>query len=950
MNESSSQPPAPSGGDLILYQTEDGRTRLQVRLDGETVWLSLNQLADLFQRDKSVISKHIRNVFAEGELSPGATVAKFATVQREGGRSVEREIEFYNLDVIISVGYRVKSHRGTQFRIWATQRLREYIVKGFTMDDERLKNPPGKGQKDYFDEQLERIRDNLLLHALNRGAAHILVSNDEGVHRKASRIGIHAQVYRLDQIVAFVAGQREKPFKVPYGIRARYLHEFDVQKPFFDSLRAGYGASEFNRWYAKASAEHRKCWCIADDKAHDLKALCIYKQETSPAVTDDGVQLEGTVLKLCTLKVAESIRGRKVGERLLYTAFNYATENRVDHIYIHTNTERHEHLISLVQDYGFQKVGKYGEDDVYAKAMKPPTSEERFGALEYAIRHHPHFRDDATIQKFIVPIQPRYHEDLFPDISVFSTTLFGNEPSMFSPQSNTIKKAYLCHCKTNKVCESEAIQRLLMDNLPAGVVIVDPVTRCIERVNDYVAILFGTSSDQLVGQRCHSVLCPVSEGACPVCDLGGSVDNSERVMLRKDGSRLPILKTVKRIQINGQEKLLECFVDISERKQLEEKLLRSERMESVGRLAAGVSHDLNNILTPIILSAEMLRAVDEPGTRECLISSIEQCAQRGAAVVDQVLTFVRGTKGEPTTLQLNGIVSDMEKIMKETFPKNIAITSAIPSDLWPVKADSTQLHQVILNLCINARDAMPEGGKILITGENVEIDENFAAMSLNAKVGDYAMLKISDSGNGIPPANISKIFEPFFTTKETGKGTGLGLSTAIGIVRSHGGFVTVNSELGHGATFNVFLPRETGGVVEQRHFANMDFQPGNGETILLVEDEELISKVAAIVLEKNGYKVLAASSGAEALALYEKHANEIDLVITDIMLPEMDGLQLSRSLKKINPHARIIASTGQATEAQKSKLRALGVHVILHKPYDAKKLLATLHDTIHREE
>ena len=499
------------------------------------------------------------------------------------------------------------------------------------------------------------------------------------------------------------------------------------------------------------------------------------------------------------------------------------------------------------------------------------------------------------------------------------------------------------------LCESEAIQRLLMDNLPAGVVIVDPVTRCIERVNDYVAILFGTSSDQLVGQRCHSVLCPVSEGACPVCDLEGSVDNSERVMLRKDGSRLPILKTVKRIQINGQEKLLECFVDISERKQLEEKLLRSERMESVGRLAAGVSHDLNNILTPIILSAEMLRAVDEPETRECLISSIEQCAQRGAAVVDQVLTFVRGTKGELTTLPLNGIVSDMEKIMKETFPKNIAITSALPSDLWPVKADSTQLHQVLLNLCINARDAMPEGGNILITGENVEIDENFAAMSLNAKVGDYAVLKITDTGTGIAPAIISKIFEPFFTTKETGKGTGLGLSTAIGIVRSHGGFVTVSSELGHGATFNVFLPRETGGIVEQRRFANMDFQPGNGETILVVEDEELIAKVAAIVLEKNGYKVLAASSGAEALALYENHANEINVILTDIMMPEMDGLQLSRSLKKINPEAKIIASTGQATEAQKSKLRALGVHVILHKPYDAKKLLATLHEAIHEE-
>ena len=339
---------------------------------------------------------------------------------------------------------------------------RKAIVLSRVQQYNQIPSPPGLSPEDLdrygWAEGCDNDRiDNLLLHALNRGAVHVLVSNDEGVHRKASRIGIQAQVYRLDQIVAFVAGQREKPFKVPYGIRARYLHEFDVQKPFFDSLRAGYGASEFNRWYAKASAEHRNCWCIADDKARDLKALCIYKQETSPEVTDDGVQLEGAVLKLCTLKVAESIRGRKVGERLLYTAFNYATENRVDHIYIHTNTERHEHLISLVQDYGFQKVGKYREDDVYAKAMKPPTSEERLGALEYAIRHHPHFRDDVTIQKFIVPIQPRYHEDLFPDISAFSATLFGNEPSFFSPQSNTIKKAYLCHCKTTKVSEGDLL-------------------------------------------------------------------------------------------------------------------------------------------------------------------------------------------------------------------------------------------------------------------------------------------------------------------------------------------------------------------------------------------------------------------------------------------------------------------------------------------------------------
>jgi len=299
--------------------------------------------------------------------------------------------------------------------------------------------------------------DNLLLHALNRGAVHILVSDDKGIHRKAARTGIHAQVYRLDQIVALVEGQRQKPFKVPYGIRERYLHEFDVQKPFFDSLRAGYGASQFNLWYANSSSQHRKCWCVASKDASDLQALCIYKQEDTPVVTDCGIQLEGKVLKLCTLKVGETIRGKKVGERLLYTAFNYAIENHVDFIYVHMNANCHEHLNSLVQDYGFQLVGKYGGDEVYAKAMKPAVSAQPLQALEYAIQHHPHFRDDEAIQKFIVPIRPSYHENLFPDISDFSTTLFGNEPSFFSPQSNTIKKAYLCHSKTTRVAEGDLL-------------------------------------------------------------------------------------------------------------------------------------------------------------------------------------------------------------------------------------------------------------------------------------------------------------------------------------------------------------------------------------------------------------------------------------------------------------------------------------------------------------
>jgi PAS domain S-box-containing protein len=401
---------------------------------------------------------------------------------------------------------------------------------------------------------------------------------------------------------------------------------------------------------------------------------------------------------------------------------------------------------------------------------------------------------------------------------------------------------------------------------------------------------------------------------------------------------------------DAQHNLLGAVValrDITEHKQMEENLLRTQRMESIGTLASGVAHDLNNILTPIILFADMLRAAEQPDTRECFISTIEECANRGANVVKQVLTFARGVKGERTTLQLNRLVQDMEKIMHETFSKNITLTSSIPPELWPVKGDPTQIHQVILNLCINARDAMPEGGTLLISAANKKIDETFAAVMPDAKAGDYAMLAISDSGTGIPREIVDKIFDPFFTTKEVGKGTGLGLSTVLGIVRSHGGFVTVESNEGRGSTFKVFLPHETAGTAELKLVSHMETPKGSGETILVVDDEVCITQAIAMVLEENGFKVLIAVEGIDALALYREHANEIDLVLTDVMMPGMDGVALAGALKEINARVKIIASTGQATETRQAELQAIGVHVILRKPYDAKKLLTTLYDAIH---
>ena len=430
--------------------------------------------------------------------------------------------------------------------------------------------------------------------------------------------------------------------------------------------------------------------------------------------------------------------------------------------------------------------------------------------------------------------------------------------------------------------------------------------------------------------------------------LAGEVWHGEIINRRKDGSLYSEDMTITPMR-DRQGEITHFIVvkqDITERKQMEEKVLRTQRMESIGTLASGVAHDLNNILTPIILSADMLLSVKDPQIQEGLISSIAECAKRGANVVTQVLTFARGTKGERMTLELHRLVSEMDKVIRETFPRNITINSSIPSDLWLIKGDPTQIHQVLLNLCINARDAMPDGGTLLITGENARIGGNLTALAPDAKPGNYVKLTVTDNGIGIPQEIIEKIFDPFFTTKEVGKGTGLGLSTVTGIVRSHGGFITVQSDESQGSTFNVFFPRAADSVVEADPSAHPVVPRKQGETILVVDDEGLIAKVTSLLLKKNGYNTLTAAEGTEALSIYRNRQNEIKAVITDVMMPGMDGVNLARELKAINPEVKIIAFTGQATETRQAELRALGVKWILHKPFDPKNLLAALDDEL----
>ena len=385
--------------------------------------------------------------------------------------------------------------------------------------------------------------------------------------------------------------------------------------------------------------------------------------------------------------------------------------------------------------------------------------------------------------------------------------------------------------------------------------------------------------------------------------------------------------------------------DITQRKLAEHQLLRSQRMESIGTLAGGIAHDLNNILSPIMMSADMLKLKQPDADEARLLDVIKESAERGADLIKQVLGFARGLQGERIPVQLKHIIKDLVAVLKQTLPKSISIKYEIEPGLWTISADPTQMHQVLVNLCINARDAMQPGGLITIKARNVHLDENYARMNLDAKPGSYVLVTVSDTGSGMTPDIQERIFDPFFTTKEVGKGTGLGLSTALTIAKCHGGFINVYSEPGKGSRFSVYLP-VTGVTAEETEKAINSMPQGDGETILVVDDEQSIREITEATLQQFGYKVLTAPDGTEALAVFAKNSADIAAVLTDMAMPYMDGVVLVRALKKIDPKVKAIAMSGLINPEHAAELRELDVTSTLSKPFTAEDLLTVVKKTI----
>lgn len=500
--------------------------------------------------------------------------------------------------------------------------------------------------------------------------------------------------------------------------------------------------------------------------------------------------------------------------------------------------------------------------------------------------------------------------------------------------------------------EAKLRQQAALLDLAQDAILVRDLGHRVEYWNKSAERLYGWRAEEVMGRSVRDLLYQEA-GAFEVA-TAATLERGEWVgeivQYGKGGRKLVVEGrwTLVRDDAGRPRSILAINTDVTERRLIEAQFLRAQRMESIGTLAGGIAHDLNNVLAPILMSIQLLRMPMEEGEREEILNTIETSARRGADLVRQVLSFARGMEGRKVEVQVRHLMRDILKIVNETFMKTIVVRSAMAEGLWTVTGDPTQLHQVLLNLCVNARDAMPLGGTLTLSATNLMLDEQYAKLNADSRPGPYVMLEVEDTGSGIPGEILEKIFDPFFTTKEPGKGTGLGLSTSLAIVRSHGGFIRVYSEHGRGSRFRVYLPakeRATEVVSEPVP----ELPRGRGECVLVVDDEASVREVTRRTLEAFGYRVMTASDGAEAVAVYAKHREVIALVLTDMMMPVMDGPAAVQVLTQMNPKVRILAASGLNASGLVARAAHAGARHFLPKPYTAETLLVMVRRLLDEE-
>ncbi|HMC28915.1 MAG TPA: PAS domain S-box protein [Verrucomicrobiae bacterium] len=509
--------------------------------------------------------------------------------------------------------------------------------------------------------------------------------------------------------------------------------------------------------------------------------------------------------------------------------------------------------------------------------------------------------------------------------------------------------------------EKVAEQAALLDKAQDAILVTDLNNRCIYW-NKSAERLYGWTAKESYGKPADQLIfrdpAYFDRSKAEVLERGEWKGESCHISKGDESLIVESQWTLVTDQAGKPKSVLMVNTDLTERKKIEAQFLRTQRMESIGTLAGGIAHDLNNVLAPIIMSVEILKEKFKDPQSQRMLTVLESSAKRGADMVRQVLTFARGVEGERVLLQPRHLIKEVAKILGDTFPKTIQLRVRLAENLWPLVGDATQLHQVLVNLGVNARDAMPEGGIITLSAENVTVEADAKDSVVQAfndspsdpdvpvKPGFYVLIKVTDTGTGIPRDILDKIFEPFFTTKETGKGTGLGLATVLGIVKSHAGFVQVQTDLGKGTTFLVYMPANQSAESQSVEGEERQLPAGTGELILAVDDEASVLTMAKETLETFGYRVITARDGTEAIAEFTAHQHEIKGVLTDMLMPFMDGPTTIRVLRKIDPKVKIIAASGLMDSDKVKDATGMDNISFLMKPYTAEKLLTTLHKAL----
>ena len=504
--------------------------------------------------------------------------------------------------------------------------------------------------------------------------------------------------------------------------------------------------------------------------------------------------------------------------------------------------------------------------------------------------------------------------------------------------------------------DSQDYLKNLLDSIRAGIIVIDLETHTIVDINAFAVEMLGVPKEQVLGRICHQYICPAEDGKCPITDLMEAVDSSERLLLKANGDRIPVLKSVIPTMREGRGYLIESFIDISERKRAEaeaisfqEQLRQSQKMEAVGKLAGGIAHDFNNLLTVIKGYNQLtLIKLSKGDPLRANLEEVQKAADRAANLTRQILAFSRRQIMESKLFDLNQLLQNLEKMLHRVIGEDIELVTFLSEGLGRVKTDPGQIEQVVMNLAVNAKDAMPNGGKLTIETANVELAANYAQTHPGVTPGRYVMLAASDTGVGMTPEVRDRVFEPFFTTKEVGKGTGLGLSTAYGIVKQSHGNIWVYSEPGHGTTFKVYLPRVDESVEELKEKESREEIPRGTETILVVEDEEPVRKLAVRVLQDQGYGVLEASQGEDALLICQQHRGPIHILVTDMVMPGMSGPELAKRLESSPNGIKVLYMSGYAENA------IIHHHILkdgmcfIQKPFTPDALLRKVRDVLKK--